>query len=252
MLTLSASPIWAQTVSHSQEVVVVMGSSTSWVGGNGCDNADGWTYWFAKAYCPGKMRSYARSGATWTHTAATKLNTKDSTALLADDNVMYNQVARLLEDVRNGRMASPTLALLYAGTNDVWFEIKRAGALKEPVDEALSKPYDPTRPMGSYTGLASSIGLSVGALREAFPGIRIVLITPTEITKVSEGKTAQVGDYIERCGRRLGVEVIRMDRESPIRRAEELKAPHYTRDGVHPTREASKMTGQKIAKMINK
>ena len=56
--------------------IVVLGDSNTSIGGDSCTLDRGWTRWFKESMQPASMRSYARSGATWTNATATRLNTQ--------------------------------------------------------------------------------------------------------------------------------------------------------------------------------
>ena len=77
--------------------IAILGDSNTWLGGDECDNQKGWNKWFKDILQPASCRSYARSGATWTHTTKTKRDTKENIGKLGKDNVIFNQVMRLKE-----------------------------------------------------------------------------------------------------------------------------------------------------------
>ncbi|MBQ2399776.1 MAG: SGNH/GDSL hydrolase family protein, partial [Muribaculaceae bacterium] len=83
---------------HADQDVVLLGDSNTWLGGDDCTGVKGWGKWFAEEYRPGSIRSYARSGATWTNTVNTVADTREYSEVLGDNNVIYNQVMRLVED----------------------------------------------------------------------------------------------------------------------------------------------------------
>ena len=76
--------------------VVILGDSNTWIGGDDCDKPRGWNKWFADVFQPLSCKSYARSGATWTNTIQTRKNPDEDIAVLGNDNVIYNQIVRLL------------------------------------------------------------------------------------------------------------------------------------------------------------
>ena len=51
--------------------IVLLGDSNPFLGGDDCDKPEGWNKWFKDLAEPLSCRSYARSGATWTHTSKT-------------------------------------------------------------------------------------------------------------------------------------------------------------------------------------
>ena len=83
--------------------IAVLGDSNTWLGGDDCSQPRGWTTAFVRALHPASCRSYARSGATWTHTSATSCRPKAYTERLADDNVIFNQMVRMADTCGNQR-----------------------------------------------------------------------------------------------------------------------------------------------------
>ena len=123
--------------------IVLLGDSNTWIGGDECDKPQGWNKWF-KDLCdkpqgwnkwfkdlanPLSCHSYARSGATWTHTPLTDYDTEEDTDVLSDNNVVYNQINRLKEAYRQQKQVKPDLIIVMAGTNDLWFADKRPDSL---------------------------------------------------------------------------------------------------------------------------
>jgi len=231
-----------------------MGSSSVWLGGDFCTDPAGWTYWCKQALRPASMRSYARSGATWSCTPLTQYSLTDSTAILSDNNVMLNQIGRLVAAYRSGAQVAPDMIVICAGTNDVWFAKRRPDAMTMTPQQAMEQTLDPLMPVDSVPSLLTSVALSIRYsvewLKFIFPEAKIVLLTPTQITKVTEEKTEQISVLIEEMAALLDVECIRQDLLSPIRRADELKAYHYTKDGVHPTQEAAQLNGERLAEQL--
>ena len=82
ILTLMTTTMVAQEQCH----VVILGDSNTWIGGDYCDKPRGWNKWFKDAFQPTSIRSYARSGATWTNTPTTQMNTQETTDILGNDN----------------------------------------------------------------------------------------------------------------------------------------------------------------------
>lgn len=197
--------------------IVLLGDSNTFLGGDACDKPQGWNKWFKDLASPKSCRSYARSGATWTHTPQTVYDTKENTRVLSDNNVIYNQINRLKEAVVAKEQVTPDLIIIMAGTNDLWFADKRP----EP--------------------LPHFIRLDYGLLAEAFPEARVILITPPPFTKVSEDIQHQAAETIAQCGQTLQLDVIRLD-EAPTLQG----GSGYFKDGVHTTVKGAKALGKFI------
>ena len=109
--------------------IVLLGDSNTWIGGDECDKPQGWNKWFKDLANPLSCHSYARSGATWTHTSLTDYDTEEDTGVLSDNNVVYNQINRLKEAYQQQKQVKPDLIIVMAGTNDLWFADKRPDSL---------------------------------------------------------------------------------------------------------------------------
>lgn len=206
--------------------IVILGDSNTFIGGDGCDRPRGWNYWFRELAQPLSCRSYARSGATWTHTPATAYDIEEYTEVLSDNNVIYNQVNRLKQACADKVQPTPDLILILAGTNDAWF-----------------------RWLDIQT-LAGCMRHDCELLTESFPQAKIVLLTPMQNTKTSVERITQTGDIIEQCGHAMGLHVVRLDRESGISRRQELKHPTLTTDGVHTNEKGARRIGRYMARWL--
>lgn len=228
------------SLSAQIKTISILGDSNTWIGGDECNKPRGWNTWFARSMPETKCYSYARSGATWTHTPLTEHNTSENIGVLGNNNVISNQVYRLIDAVNAGKQSSPDLIIIMAGTNDVWFNDKRPHAL----DTVYS---DSTR----WMTLASAVKCNVELLRECFPTVSIALLTPMQTTAAELQKITLAGDIIERQGCEMGCNVLRMDRESCVKSELERQRKHYTTDGTHTNAEGARRNGRLVAKWIN-
>ena len=80
-------------------------------------------FWFVRVLYKNSM-NYARSGATWSHTKNTKRDIFSYEEKLSDNNVVLNQVLRLIKDTKELRCSKPDYIFVMAGTNDAWFQNK--------------------------------------------------------------------------------------------------------------------------------
>ena len=224
--------------------VVILGDSNCWIGGDDCSKEKGWTKWFVDEFEPSSCVSFARSGATWTHTESTREDIEENIEVIGDNNVIYNQVKRLDDAVEAGLQVSPDVVIIAAGCNDVWFSKKRPHALEisrlSPVKIALL-------PLNKLTSLQTAVTYDLIMLKNSFPDAKIVVVTPLQSVKFTEEQVHAASDIIDRAARSLGCEVIRLDKESVVRRAQELKAKTYTYDGVHTSVAGAQSNGHLIA-----
>ena len=226
----------------SQKHIALLGDSMTWYGGDLCELDRGWTYHFRRAANPKSITTYARSGATWTNTDSTIVDTEFYAGILHDKNVIYNQVQRMLLATENGTAPTPDIILLYAGGNDVSYSDRRPGIFDLTARAVLeASPYTDDVMPSHVTSLAGSVRLSVELLRENFPDARIVLMTPLEKANKSVEEVHRVGDIIDSIGSGMGLEVWRADRHVNIRHEVEKQQFTYTCDGVHTNPEGAKL-----------
>ncbi len=197
------------------------------------------------------MRSFARSGATWTNTITTHLDTAAYSERLDDNNVMYNQAMRLIGAVKRGDLPSPDVIILSAGTNDAWFKARRPGIfdIKELTD---SMSY--TTLPSERTTLVGSLRLVLNLLNHELPGAAMVLITPPYTDRASKEDINIVSKYISEIGCSIGIPLVALNTLSGIDPGREHRKPYLTTDGTHTSPEGAKIIASIIynALMINK
>lgn len=226
---------------HNDINIAVLGDSNVWLGGDSCNDSRGWTAIFANYFRPKSIRSYARSGATWTNTQNTIKNTQENIEVLGDNNVIFNQVERLLESVNSGKDNIPDLIIISAGANDAWFYTERPKIFSQ-----INKTVDYLP-----VSLLGSIKYNCQLLKRNLPNSTIVLMTPMQMTKCSEDKLRKVSDIIELAGNELGCIVIRTDIDGPISREQELKQFVNTYDGVHTSHQGAIKTAMFVIENLN-
>ena len=238
----------AQTSVH----IAILGDSNTWLGGDECDQPKGWNYWFCKQLKPTTCHSYARSGATWTPTTATRRDVQEYTEKLGDNNVIYNQVCRLQEAVEEGRQPLPRLIIIAAGTNDAWFTQRRPHVFDIPAAEAQSLPLQnlTNRQPNEVLTLAEAVTYNCQLLQQLFPQAHLLLLTPMQSTAVPTDNIVRASDIIEACARPLQAAIVRMERESCVCREREQKQHRYTYDGTHTSEEGAHKNGDLIAQRV--
>ena len=241
------TPMLSQTQRHPFHVAL-LGDSNTWIGGDDCSKQTGWNKWFKDIFAPASIRSYARSGATWTNTKNTRRDSVEYSEVLSDDNVIYNQVERM---TGSGDTA-PDIVIIMAGTNDAWFEKKRPGMKAKTVSAVFRERLDVTVPPSEVTTLAGSVRLSVERIKNAYPACRIFLLTPMQCTATSLEAITEAGDIIEESARLMDVDVIRLDKVGPVKRKTEMKTKHLTKDGTHTNPAGARKNAEIIARLIDK
>ena len=240
----------AQSAMH----VVILGDSNTFIGGDQCDKPQGWNKWYKDFAKPLSCRSYARSGATWTHTPNTVYDTKENIGVIGDNNVIYNQINRLKEDVEVGKQPKPDLILIMAGTNDLWFIDKRPDCLDLRASDIYKYPmtnvqkYKPS----DLTKLSLSVCYDCEILKESYPKARIILITPPQNNKTDLSQQHDVGSKIRGCADELGLQTIAVDKAYEVFYGPAIIRAKYSKDGVHTTVKGAKVLGRYIYEQVQK
>ncbi|MDE6786276.1 MAG: SGNH/GDSL hydrolase family protein [Muribaculaceae bacterium] len=235
-------------IAHSPTKVkrmALLGDSMTWIGGDSCENPTGWSHILKNSNIAGEIDVYARSGATWTNTSNTKIDTSFYSEVLHDDNVLFNQAIRLIDDQRGIESNDPDYIILFAGANDAWFADKRPGIYAK--DESIQYDSFPSdiKP-NEITSLYGSVALVCDMLHLHFPESNLCVVTPLQMSKVSADKIHETSDIIEAAAKSKGCVVLRADKEVSISHEIESKSPIYTYDGVHTNPEGAKILGDFI------
>ena len=234
------------------ENVALLGDSNTWIGGDRCDDPKGWSYWFAREVTPARMRSYARSGATWTHVPATVADIDGYSEVITDNNVVYNQVLRLIEAVRHKGEPEPDIVMISAGTNDAWFPQSRPEAFsRKPSDVARRDEAELlSMPPGRILSLPEAVRYDLLALQGAFPQARLIVMTPLQSIKISDDMLSEVSGMIEETALATGAAVIRQDILCPIDRESEMVRRSLTSDGTHTSEEGAMRNARVIVDCV--
>lgn len=240
----------AQATSFNQGLkCALLGDSMTWIGGDSCENATGWSNVLKEC---GKVRSietYARSGATWTNTSNTRKDLFFYSEVLHDDNVVYNQALRLIEAHKSDSISDIDCIIVFAGANDAWFSSCRPGLYDEISISSSERYSDETDPR-TITSLYGSVALVCDLLNRYFPKANLTIVTPLQMSKVSADDIHKTSNIIESAALSRGCAVLRADREVGITHDIESKSPTYTYDGVHTNPEGATILGNYILKFL--
>ncbi len=257
---VTAILLWVAGISTSlfgqrlpaEENVVLLGDSNTWIGGDSCEIPKGWSYWFAKEMRPASIRSYARSGATWSHTAATRRHPEEYSEIITDDNVIYNQIVRLIEAADSRRQPEPDLIVISAGTNDAWFPQFRPEEFSRSAQEALGRDVGEllASSPGKILSLPEAVRYDLLILEGRFPQARIVVMTPLQSIKISPRMLSDVSTMIEEVASQTGASVIRQDLLCPVSSEREMTARRLTTDGTHTSEEGARLNAEVIIKCL--
>ena len=231
-----------------KETIALLGDSQTWIGGDNCEKETGWSHHLKTAFPTCKIDTYARSGATWTNTPQTKGDTEAYYAVLNNENVIYNQALRLIKAVQRGQKPVPDIIVLFAGGNDAMFPRRRPGMFNEKkLPSGSVKNLKPSQ----FTTLASSIELTCRLLKESFPKARLVLVTPTHMSKATPESVKNVSITIEKTCKKLSMPVLRADLNDGISHEIEKIKPHkFTYDGIHTNPAGARLLAEYIIKNL--
>lgn len=235
------------------ERVVLLGDSNVWLGGDDCSQETGWSYWFRQRTNPLACRSFARSGATWSHCAATMADTVEVTELISDNNVVYNQILRLLGAIERNECEAPSLIIIMAGTNDAWFVKKRPGALEADAADAFNIYEEELLQIETENlrSLAQAVRYDCTLLQRAFPEARILVTTPMQSIRVGIKYIRRASDIIEGVAKLMNIDCLRLDKEAPIDCEREKVRFRYTYDGTHTNPEGARAVAELIALTVD-
>lgn len=231
---------------------VILGDSITNLGGDDCSGEKGWTTYFKNIMNFKSVKSYARSGATWTNTANTKYNITENTGSLSDDNNAYNQINRLINEISKGATV-PDYIIIALGTNDIWY--RYTTSIKD-IDE-FETIWNDTTDYSNEVDIRICTSI-VKAIRFVYDMIinsklknsQVIILTPLQGTFSTVSKINEIGDIIEKCAKICSWNVIRQDYKCGISRLQELKAKTNTSDGTHPSKSGAEIIGKYIASQI--
>lgn len=238
---------------NESPLFVFLGDSNLWIGGDDCSKENAWSHWVCKHFNAQGI-SFARSGATWTCTPNTNLNTSAYSEVIDDQNVIYNQIARLLDvDWQSQYGQDPDVIFLAAGTNDAWFEAKREGIYSMSANEAWTlceQLID--APPSHLISLAAALTNAIATLAESFEDSKIVVLTPPFATACSSDKIMKVSNIIVDVMDKWkeSVTIIRLDSNSLIDADKERVAFSLTTDGTHTNPNGAKVIANKVIETL--
>lgn len=232
--------------------IVLLGDSNTALGGDHCDLPKGWSRWFVERVRPTSCRSYARSGATWTNTPKTRVNTTENIGRIGDDNVIFNQIHRLIKAYEGQLQPYPDVVIVAAGTNDVWFGKYRPDAFGRSVEEAFVSDDGAMteRRASEVVSLTESVRYGCLLLRKHFPKALLIVLTPLQTTAVEGDGIERAGDLIEGVALRMGMPVVRQDKVCVVSSKAEAKKRLYTYDGTHTSTLGARKNGEILADLI--
>lgn len=254
IITIIGSQMVSAQSKHDTIDVAILGDSNTWLGGDDCSKPKGWNTYFKAEFNPKSCVSLARSGASWTHTPETVINTEEYASKPTPNNVICNQVERLKIAVDSGKIQTPNLIIIACGTNDGWFRNKYYPHLFEISAEQAFNHRDSIiqNPVFELVTLAESVIFNCVSLQKYFPEAKVVMLSPMQTTAVPLSVINQIGDVIENCGKLMNISVIRQDKVCCVKSADERVKKVNTYDGTHTSQAGAQKNGKVIALEISK
>lgn len=237
----------------SDKVCVIMGDSITWYGHDDLSGIEGWTHYFKDWFNFKSIRSYARSGATWSCTADTEYDIVENTGSTAPNNVGYNQMNRLLHDIEEGTQETPDYIIIALGTNDAWHRYSASAeggvdAVKELFNNTTD--YEQDVPINTCLTTAMAIRYFSDMVTNNLPNAQIILLTPLQSSSISYNNIISIGDIIEECAKYCSYPIIRQDKECGVYRIQEARDYVNTKDGTHLSSTGAEKVGNYLAQKI--
>lgn len=228
--------------------IALFGDSITWQA-IGSNPKTGWATYFNEILQFGELVNYSRSGATWSNTASTTYNITENTGSLSNDNVIYNQFNRLLNDISNGAKA-PDYIIVAAGTNDAWYPQHRPNALSKTAKEVFedeSTNYLESVDINQCTSIAQAFRYVAEMIIANLPTTKVVICTPLQSTAFTAERNNGVTEVISSCANYMSWNVIVQSKECGVSRLEEKRGYKNTYDGTHTSETGAKAIGTYLA-----
>lgn len=228
--------------------IALFGDSITWQA-IGSNPKTGWATYFNEILQFGELVNYARSGATWSNTASTTYNITENTGSLSNDNVIYNQFNRLLNDISNGAKV-PDYIIIAAGTNDAWYPQHRPNALNKTAKEVFEDEatnYLDSVNINQCTSIAQAFRYVAEMIIANLPTTKVVICTPLQSTAFTAERNNSVTEVISSCANYMSWNVIVQSKECGLSRLEEKRGYKNTYDGTHTSETGAKAIGTYLA-----
>ena len=172
----------------------------------------------------------ARSGATWSHTAGTVYDIVSTGGSTTSENVIWNQINKLIDRVTRGVNPIPEVVVILSGTNDY----SRTQGVAS-TEFAGASPITGQAP-GTILNIAKAIRYCCELLLTTYPDVQIILVTPIQRGSDDNATIFNIGQVIKDCADYLSVTAIDAGKRSGIYGKYDSGTTHkYLYDNLHPT-----------------
>lgn len=229
----------------------IFGDSITWLGNDDCTGTRGWTKYLKDNSNFVSIKSYARSGATWTNTAKTVYDIQENTSNTSDNNNIFNQINRYINAIENGEDKLSNYILIALGTNDALFRYSQSISDYDKIDNIFTEQnFENNVAINTCLSLVKSIKYIADMIFNHFPEAKVVVLTPLQSASIDFYKISKCGDIIEAAAHRCSWNVIRQDKECGISFMQEKRNYVNTYDGIHTSDKGAKKIGNYIYKRL--
>jgi len=191
----------------------------------------------------------ARSGATWSHESGTVYDITSTGGSTTSENVIWNQVNKLIDKVTNSLTPTPDVVCILAGTNDYARTIGSASS-------AFSDNYPITgNAAGTILDVSTAVRYCCELILTNYPSCQIILVTPLQRGQEDNSVIFNIGQAIKDCGEYLAAQVIDAGKESGIYGKKETNLDIFLYDNLHPNAAGNEKIGafmaMKLKNIIN-
>lgn len=217
--------------------VCVLGDSTS------STTMGAWYMWIKDKFSSYGWNNIGQGSATYMHREhSTEQNGGNFSS---EDNIITNQVNRLVKGVQEGTMDYPDIVLILAGINDTGRGMEALGdadvtALDTTDYTTLSYTDDRLRTM------CGGIRMCLELMHKHLPNTRVILASPLNVQETEHlPLTHKARSEQQKIAAYLGADFLDLTSKAGISHITE-RVKYYTEDGVHP----SMAGGRRIADVI--
>lgn len=235
----------------ANKTLAVLGDSITWFQISS-EPLRGWLTYFKEQILFKGVRNYALSGATWTNTANTQDSDLTTMNSSSDNNVIYNQVRRLIADVNNGS-DTPDYIMILAGINDAYERGQNAlyddFSASDWGSVGGTTRYIGSRAITTCTSIYKAMRYVAEMIWEEFPFAQVIVTTPLR-SKLHTSERKTVSELIKKSAYEFGWTCIDQDEVNVSILKETLVTSEgrmLASDGLHPTVEGAKIIGRWLA-----
>ena len=237
---------------YADKNVVIFGDSITWYGKDDLTGDRGWTKWFNNHFEFKSIRSYARSGATWTATKDTIYDVEENTGIISANNCVYNQVNRMIDAINKGTQLIPDYIFVALGTNDFQRGLDKVNT-EITIAESLGTDYSNEVNINTCTTFIKAMRYFHDQIWNIAPDAQVIILTPLQRGTYLEDME-KAANQIKKCAGYLAYPVIDQFKNSMLSsvseslgHAKNSSSWDYTPDGLHPSARGAKFIGDWIA-----